>query len=112
MWAVAALSRKHDPTDISSWGTSGRKLADNETLWTEPNFLNQTFWTKLSQTFWIPIAKDGYFPPNKATKAEEINDTADVTHVYVNTEEGELCRIRLMKILIVYDTAILTNCYV
>ena len=59
-------------------------LADNGAWWTAPHFL------KLFNCQW---PSTDILPPNKATKAEEINDTADVTHVYLSTEEGELCRV-------------------
>ena len=69
---------------------SGRKLADNEIWRTRPHLF------MLFECQW-PITD--IFPPNEATKAEEIKGTTDVTHVYLSTEEGELCGVRLDEVI-------------
>ena len=74
------------------------KLADNEAWWTAPHFL------KFFDCQW---PSTDILPPNEATKAEEINDTTDVTHVYLSTEEGELRRVTLYSKLLCVTVYIL-----
>lgn len=79
-----------NPADFPSRGMSGKNLATSSVWWDGPDFL------KLPDSHW---PRADAFPPSKTTETEEIKGSADVTHVLLNTKEGELCTISLDKII-------------